>query len=303
MRVLATAAVLLLLPSVVPATTLTWEPAHHLAPQDMLCFPVAEDFDGDGDVDISNLALGPVWHYWNVGTPEAPVWELDLGVYEGIWSCNHREGDIGDLDGDGDLDLITTCWDEHIRVQLNVGTPAQPVWSPPVDTVTTFYDPVADLVDFDSDGDLDIIATTSTSAVMLLTNLGSPQAADWAEDWIWLEDIDLLWGFAMCVRFGDLDLDGDMDAVGVTSDTWPQCWENVGTPGEPQFEERPEMLTGVEYEHKGWTFGLELLDIDADGDLDLLIEQYYYGQNLLFLNQHYTPVEPASWGSIKALFR
>jgi hypothetical protein len=63
------------------------------------------------------------------------------------------------------------------------------------------------------------------------------------------------------------------------------------------------MLTGVEYEHKGWTIGLELLDIDGDGDLDLLIDQSYYGQNLLFLNQHYTPVEPASWGSIKALFR
>jgi hypothetical protein len=299
MRVLATAAVLLLLPSVVPATTLTWEPAHHLAPQGPLEFPVAGDLDGDGDIDIS----APSRQYWNVGTAQAPVWELELGVFDGLWPCSRYSADLGDLDGDGDLDLILTCWDEYVFIQLNEGTPQQPAWSPFVDSVFTSHHCRADLADIDCDGDLDIIATTFTGAQLLHRNEGTPQSPAWSEDWEWLTDIDLHLGDAMIVRYGDLDLDGDMDAVGLTADTWPQCWENVGTPGEPQFEERPEMLTGVEYEHKGWTFGLELLDIDADGDLDLLIQQYYYGQNMLFLNQLYTSVEPASWGSIKALFR
>ena len=301
MRVLATAAVLLLLAPVVPATTLTWEPAHHLAPQGYLEFPAAGDLDCDGDCDVSS----PTLHYWNVGTPEAPVWELDTGVFEGIWlhGRGRKSADLGDLDGDGDLDLIQTYWDEYVFIQLNEGTPQQPAWSPSVDSVFTSHHCTAELADIDCDGDLDIIATTSTGAQLLHRNVGTPQSPEWSEDWEWLTDIDLHYGDAMSTSFGDLDLDGDMDAVGVTSDTWPQCWENVGTPGEPQFEERPEMLTGVEYEHQGWAFGLELLDIDADGDLDLLIEQSYYGQNMLFLNQLYTPVEPASWGSIKALFR
>ena len=283
------------------ATVLTWEPAHHLAPQDWVNLPAAGDLDGDGDIDISS----PTAQYWNVGTPQVPAWELEWGVFEGIWPCfgGRKSADLGDLDGDGDLDLILTCWDEYVFIQLNEGTPQKPTWSVSVDSVFTSHHCQAGLADIDCDGDLDIIATTFTSAQLLHRNEGTPQSPVWSDEWVWLTDIDLQSGEYGIVRFGDLDLDGDMDAVGVTNRTWPQCWENVGTPGEPQFEERPEMLTGVEYEHKGWTFGLELLDIDADGDLDLLIEQYYYGQNLLFLNQHYTSVEPGSWGSIKALYR
>jgi len=48
--------------------------------------------------------------------------------------------------------------------------------------------------------------------------------------------------------------------------------------------------------------GIELADLDADGDADLLLA-IGVGQNLLYLNDGVVPVEPTSWGAIKALYR
>lgn len=100
---------------------------------------------------------------------------------------------------------------------------------------------------------------------------------------------------------GDIDADGDLDLVAITWDTPVQCWENVGTPEDHEFVENHLMLIGVTEPADGG-FGIELLGIDADGDLDLLVGGGVEG-NYLYLNEQFVPVQATSWGRIKSLYR
>ena len=77
------------------ATEVNWAPAHDLAPDSGLTGLAAGDLDGDGDYDLSALALGPVRHYWNVGSPLSPQWELDMTVFLDIPGCVERRGCFG----------------------------------------------------------------------------------------------------------------------------------------------------------------------------------------------------------------
>jgi len=81
---------------------------------------------------------------------------------------------------------------------------------------------------------------------------------------------------------GDIDVDGDLDYVRIDARYPAQCWENIGTPPAYEFVENPLMLIDVDEPHDG-AKGMGLLDIDADGDLDLLFAGWQ-GENFLYRN-------------------
>jgi hypothetical protein len=77
----------------------------------------------------------------------------------------------------------------------------------------------------------------------------------------------------------------------------------MGTQAVPQFVENPSMLTGVTDPGEDGGHGIELLDIDADGDPDLLVSERL-GVNYLYLNEGVTVVvEESTWARVKDLFR
>jgi len=69
-----------------------------------------------------------------------------------------------------------------------------------------------------------------------------------------------------------------------------------------ELVENPDMLVGIELRING-AFEVDLFDIDADGDPDIILTVGSGGENLLFLNGGATPVEPTNWGVIKAMYR
>ena len=166
------------------------------------------DVDGDGDLDIisntSNTPLRVVW-YENTdgqGTFNTQHTITDTGLYNNFM-------DIGDIDGDGDVDFLGNSperlsWRPSIEGQGNYGEENIISESPPFAR--------ARLIDFDLDGDLDILFNNN--------NASNPSATI-----AWFENIDGQGNFSaiQTVSTGlpypneyftaDLDGDGDLDIV------------------------------------------------------------------------------------------
>ncbi len=287
--------------------TIYWTPAHELAPQGYACRMAAGDLDGDGDIDISLFDAVPIAQFWNIGTPTEPAWQFGPSPFLDVPACTHRNGGLGDLDGDGDLDLALTCWyDDFVRCYWNVGTPGSPVWEEDLSVFqgvpTSGAHGCPRLVDMDGDGDLDAMLGSWSGRIRYARNTGTTNSPSyeyigWVDGVPYLDDVD------PTIAVGDLDSDGDFDIVRVSCIAAPECFENVGTPQDFVYEENPDMLQGVSLDRIVGAWGVDLLDIDADGDPDLIFAVGVEDEYLLFLNEGATPVEPTSWGVIKAMYR
>ncbi|MBM3308389.1 MAG: VCBS repeat-containing protein [Candidatus Eisenbacteria bacterium] len=275
-----------------------WTAAHELAPpgQYMSCLTTWGDLDGDGDPDVSSRR-----QHWNDGTcPGTPAWRTEASVLPDCANCTApRTATLGDLDADGDLDLIYGCAQPGLRMFWNVGTPQVPQWQQDL----SMFDSSGGnwtcprLADLDGDGDLDLVNMNSGGWTWLRKNTGTPQTPQWGP-WEGMGQGPIPPDGS--IALGDLDGDGDLDLVTVSTEQSPRAWENVGTPQAWQFVENPAMLTGVNVPPPAW--GLALLDVDCDGDPDLLLSGFE-GVVYLYLNDSVTSVTPTTWGTIKALYK
>lgn len=125
-------------------------------------FEVA-DLDGDGDLDVlsgSSEGSAIAWHENSNGHGNFMTRQIPSGRNAGTISIS-----ASDLDGDGDLDVLSSSTEDHIVAwyenldgrgsfgEQQVLTPPVPANS--VDDVTAF-----DVADLDNDGDLDVVATS-----------------------------------------------------------------------------------------------------------------------------------------------
>jgi hypothetical protein len=298
MRVLLLAAVTLISASgLCAAQAIHWTQADDMVPQGAYIGASAGDLDGDSDFDLTVTGR---CQYWNVGEPQEPVWVQDVNQFPGIPFCLNWMGALGDVDDDGDLDLLVGCfYSPGLRLYRNTGNPPDdPSWE---------YDPILEwfpwtgprdpcLADIDGDGDLDIFMGCSGIA-RLMPNEGTPSAPDWSLGFA-IEGVVTYTGAGL----GDIDGDGDLDLVGIAYDGLLSCWENIGTPQSYQFVENPDLVPVSALGQDMDVWDIEIFDLDDDGDQDLLIttsENHYF-----FLNDGpVTPVEQSSWGTIKALYR
>lgn len=268
--------------------------------------PEFGDLDADGDFDLIYAAV--LQSYRNVGTPGAPSWQEDSSLIEGVQYLQCMTVCLADLDADGDLDLSAGLLNAEafpLWYYENVGTPEDPIWQ----MENSMYGDLLpgswtcpELADLDGDSDLDLLLASSCE-LRAYRNEGTPETPSWQRDDTFVNGILLPQPY-VDPTLGDLDGDGDPDLV--LGGRWGEgpivCYENAGTPQAPMWAENESMLEGVDRDVEG--NGVDLADLDADGDPDLLSRQSPGGA-VVYLNCGPITLveEPSTWGKIKAVFR
>ena len=226
---------------------------------------VAGDVNGDGALDffVANNLNWPDKLWINDGRGVFVDQSASLPPSAG--SLRSTSADMGDIDGDGDLDIVVGVGVTREGVPhlfLNDGTGS-------FDDQTTFRlgneqrlnSWQTRLIDVDGDLDLDLILCNTPTRAMLFTNNGFGFFSDETT-------LKLPFEAAACksVDAGDIDGDGDLDlALGRDPDD-PTLRRNlllINSDGQGRFIATP--LTG-----DGGANAIAFFDADGDGDLDLI---------------------------------
>jgi hypothetical protein len=215
------------------------------------------DIDNDGDLDVvvpdGPDAINVLW-FENPrpeGDPRNAAWTRHPIGPHGTWA---HDVEVGDLNGDGLLDVVTrggwiTVWIQNIDGS----------WAGITIDTTPSYEGLA-LADFDGDGDLDIAVNG-----YWIETPAEPLHNTWV-----VHTIDPDWPRDTRVTAADLNADGRMDVVITISENHNGriVWYEAPTePGDPAWT--PHLVDDdVDYVHT-----LHVRDLDADGDLDILFAE------------------------------
>ena len=223
------------------------------------------DVDGDGDLDA---------FVTNGGTQGNRVWLNDgSGNFtdsgQALGSQFSLDVALGDLDGDGDLDAYVTNGNQANRVWLNDGSGN---FTNSGQALGNHVSRGVGLGDLDGDGDLDAFVANGGFAHQgqrVWINDGSGHFTDSGQD--------LGNHHSFGVALGDVDGDGDLDAFVVNGgfpDANNRVWLNDGS---GNFTDSGQALG----DHN--SLGVELGDLDGDGDLDAFDVNLFQG-NRVWLN-------------------
>ena len=181
--------------------------------------PTLIDIDGDQDLDLfigqkfstdSSPFNGRIKFFLNIGNNKNPVFSLYdeefLGADLGTNLCPH----FGDIDMDGDFDLLVGTYSGDIKIFENIGNKYEYnfIYHSTIQTDSNLWFSVPVLYDIDLDSDLDIVLGNIYGNLRLykqeepfLFNLDEAQI------------LDINVGYYSAPYFFDFDLDGDDDLI------------------------------------------------------------------------------------------
>jgi hypothetical protein len=231
---------------------------------------VGSDFDGDGDVDFVTGSAGSNRVSWwendgAQGFARRTISTQAIGV---------RRVAVGDLDNDGDLDAIATSEGDTTLAWYEasgVGSFTERLLS------TTFAGPSGlDVADLDGDGDRDLVATSAVDdRLVWFENRNAHDSAIFPA----AIGIDDAAPDAASVDAGDIDRDGDVDVVAAIAGGDQVRWyegDGVGAFVVHALSSPADSVADV--------VAVELHDLDADGDLDVLSASPTGGDLVWFRN-------------------
>ena len=221
------------------------------------------DLDNDGDFDIlsnvvqqdaASYALSTDFLYYeNTGSATNPQFSTPETNPFGLNSSQSiQHTALGDIDGDGDLDLLGFSFDYQsytanaIFIE-NIGTALAPSFTTP--QLNQFGMPsnvfsLITLEDIDTDGDLDIVFADEDynyymTAMAYVENTGTataPQMSPPPTPNPFGLTFPQNWEGMAILNFKDLDGDGDNDLIAGTDDDMNLYFENVGMPQPATYE-------------------------------------------------------------------
>jgi hypothetical protein len=247
--------------------------------------PELADLDADGDLDAIVGNYGPPRYFPNTGTSASPAFVEATGAANPVsvlYNGHDSAPELADLDADGDLDAIVGGFDGTVDYYRNSGTSTNPAFvkvtggANPFAGIEVIRWSVPELADLDADGDLDTIVGELWGALLYFVNTGtstSPAFVEATGAANPFSGIDVGWHSSPALV--DLDADGDLDATVGDYDGILFYLVNTGTSASPAFVE----ATGASNPFLGIDVGEraspDLVDLDADGDFDAIVGEYF----------------------------
>ena len=282
--------------------------------------PLFADWDGDGDLDLLTCDFIDNYTYFeNIGTKSEPAFAAGRPILDKFLRPIKADlcmvtATVADWDGDGHPDFITCEEDARICIIRNTGRVAMgiPVFEEPYhlrqERAEVHFGILATpaVVDWDGDGDQDIITGNSAGYVAFIENLSGPKVAEpkWAEPRLLEADgapirviagpngsiqgpCEEKWGYT-CLSVEDWDGDGLPDVM-LNSIRGEILWcRNIGTRTAPKLAP-PEPVSAEwvgEQPAQAWgwrkPFGSKniltqwrttpyMIDLDEDGLMDIVM--------------------------------
>ena len=247
------------------------------------------DIDSDGDLDLcwGDYFQASLYIIFNLGSPENPLMDISNIVTEfpyndSIYTTGRNMPSFNDIDLDGDLDLFISVLGGDGGIQLADNflfyKNSDGIFSLEstnfMSSVDLNSNVVPELVDIDSDGDLDLFLGQDYNTasfpirgrIYFFRNIGD-NTFQLENDEFMGTDI----GNSLHPVFEDIDSDGDLDLFIGNYNGTIMFYENIGN--ESIFEY--VYISDIPNVDIGSYSAPAFEDIDLDGDLDLFVGENY----------------------------
>jgi len=257
----------------------------------------AYDWDGDFDKDIIVVTQGGTFFVCrNSGAANFSPPEVVLGQNVNLSSGGFSSPWTADWDGDGDLDLFSGNEEGQIIYFENIGTRFKPNfirvgfvevggtkidypgenWNP---TELTWGYAMPTIVDWDGDGDLDLIGSERLGFHNYYENIGdstnpvlaAPLRLKYSFDGSPIETDK-----RVRPAIYDWDNDGDMDLIMTHTNGYASIYKNTNEPPEKIKFLSPQSLFQIEPYNGAGRTKYTPIDWDNDGDKDLITSDHIF---------------------------
>jgi Bacterial Ig-like domain/FG-GAP-like repeat/Right handed beta helix region len=270
-------------------TTGSTPPGASFAPQSIIsttavtAFSVyAADMDDDGDLDVLSASDGDNTVAWYANTDGAGTFSTEIDI--STTANGARAVFARDIDGDGDMDVISADWDDGQVAWYTNGPPAGTFVENPL--LGSHTNPVGVYAaDLDNDGDADVLSASWSDDIVAWYENIDASGGEWSEYTI-TNQADGAWD----VFPADLDNDGDLDVISASNQNNDVAWyENRLNEATNDFGPQSvisQIADGARV--------VRAADMDQDGDMDVVSASWFDGKIAWYANQGGSFGDPAT---------
>ena len=239
--------------------------------------PVFVDIDDDGDLDLFigslNNPNGSIHFLENTGDVFNPAFFYSDSAFFNIRSDLSVSPAFGDVNNDGDFDLIIGRFNGTLSLYINSGSPSSPNFTNGITLldsnggeIDVGLSAVPFVADVDKDSDVDLVVGSFNGKFYFYENTGNPSSYHFTLNPDYFENLDV--GDNATPFMIDIDSSGTFDLFSGNRSGEFYFFRNLGTNQIPSWDSVTNHFIN---ENFGGNTVPYFVDIDNDSDYDLLL--------------------------------